>query len=91
VAGDVPYIAAFKEKHQAERFLERGDRRRAFVPAALDTAEALVDFLEGAQRVGHANVGFDRDEGGPARIVPIEVLVEAARRRLGRQAAGPTG
>jgi hypothetical protein len=61
------------------------------VPAALDTAEALVDSLEGAQRVGHANVGFDRDEGGPARIIPIEVLVEAARKRLGRRATGPAG
>ena len=88
VAGDVPYIAAFKEKHQAERFLERGDRRRALVPAALDTAEALVDFLEGAHRVGHANVCFDRDEGGPARLVPVGVLLEAARKRQGRRPAG---
>ena len=82
VADDVPYLAAFTRKNQAERFVDAGNRGEDLVAAALDSDEALVRFLEGAARLGHKYLGFDREPvGSPLLLVPLRDVLEAARRR----------
>jgi hypothetical protein len=91
LAGDVRYLAAFTSKAQAERLVAAGSRRDALLPAALETTEQMAEFLEHAERAGHAHLGFDREaDGPPARLIAVHDLLGAARQKLSRR-KGPPG